>query len=343
MTPRDSRRRSSSGKLALPRRLGRPVHTQWSGVDGRRSNHIPVRSRLRRWAAPIATVFALTSVAIPMDVLVRDSAGADAHLPAASAAAGEHPARRGALLVKATVTLSPGPAAALPSDGKWHLLNIGGGRRLAITCQGTGAPAVVLEHGIGYGVDSGSWATVEKGVARTTRVCRYDRAFVGHSDDGASGRGLSDLAADLRALLKAAGIPSPYILVGHSFGGLTVRYYALAYPKDVVGMVQVDGSPPSVATTLDLSSERLSRTRVLSQLKKLSDLGKMPLVVLTRGIGLTVTWRAAQEDLLELSTRSRQVFATQSDHWIQLRQPDLVIAQVGTVIRTIRRWEETGS
>ena len=307
---------------------------------GRRSVHTKVRSRLGRWATPIATMLAMTSLAVPMGVLARDSPGVKVHLPPTAVAAAALPAHTTPLRIRATVSRSLAPAAALPSDGKWHLLSIGGGRRLAITCQGTGTPTVILEHGMGYGVDSGSWATVEKGVAKTTRACRYDRAFVGHSDDGASGRGLSNLAADLHALLKAAGIPAPYILVGHSFGGLTVRYYALAYPEDVVGMVQVDGSPPSVVPTLDLSSERLSRSKVLSQLKKLGGLGKMPLVVVTRGIGLSATWRAAQADLLELSTRSRQVIATRSDHWIQLRQPDLVIAQIGTVIKTIRRRDD---
>jgi pimeloyl-ACP methyl ester carboxylesterase len=196
---------------------------------------------------------------------------------------------------------------------------------------------VILEHGLGYGVNSGSWATVEAGVAKTTRVCRYDRAFVGHSDDAKSGRSMPDLAADLRALLKGAGLPGPYVLVGHSFGGLTVRFYALLHPGDVAGMVLVDGSPPSAITNLDLSSERLNRPKVLAQLKLLKSLGSIPLVVITRGIGLSPSWRDAQVAMAHLSTIGRQVIATRSDHWIQLRQPDLVIRQVNDVIAAVRR------
>jgi pimeloyl-ACP methyl ester carboxylesterase len=148
---------------------------------------------------------------------------------------------------------------------------------------------------------------------------------------------MPDLAEDLVELMHAALIPGPYILVGHSFGGLVVRNFAKAHPKDVVGMVLVDGSPRSAIVGLDLGSERLNRTKVLAQLLTLGSLGHLPLVVITRGIGLSASWRAEQANMVKLSTSSRQVFATQSDHWIQLRQPDLVVRQVLTVVHTIRR------
>jgi alpha-beta hydrolase superfamily lysophospholipase len=234
-----------------------------------------------------------------------------------------------------SVTLAP-PLTLVPSDGKLHRVNIGG-RRIAIWCRGTGSPTVVLEHGIGYGVDSDSWEDVQEGIAKETRVCRYDRAYVGDSDDAKAGRSMPDLAEDLVDLMHAALIPGPYILVGHSFGGLVVRNFAKAHPKDVVGMVLVDGSPRSAIVGLDLGSERLNRTKVLAQLLTLGSLGHLPLVVITRGIGLSASWRAEQANMVKLSTSSRQVFATQSDHWIQLRQPDLVVRQVLTVVHTIRR------
>jgi pimeloyl-ACP methyl ester carboxylesterase len=218
-----------------------------------------------------------------------------------------------------------------------HRVDIGGGRRLAIWCRGTGSPTVILEHGLGYGVDSDSWVGVQAGVAKETRVCRYDRAFLGESDDAKSGRSMPDLAADLTALMKASRIPGPYIIVGHSFGGLTVRYFALLHPLSVVGMVLVDASAPYAITNLDLGSERLNRPKVLVQLKQLKSLGRIPLIVITRGIDAGSLWRAAQEDMVELSTSGRQVIATQSDHWIQLRQPDLVIRQILAVLHTIRR------
>jgi len=140
----------------------------------------------------------------------------------------------------ATVSLAS-PASILPSDGKKHLFRVNG-HRLAIWCRGTGSPTVILEHGIGYGVDSDSWREVQEDVADETRVCRYDRAFVGESDDARAGRSMPDLTADLVTLLAAALIPGPYILVGHSFGGLVVREFAKLHPKDVAGMVLVDSA-----------------------------------------------------------------------------------------------------
>lgn len=229
---------------------------------------------------------------------------------------------------------APGPA--VPSDGRIHRLDVGG-RRMAIVCRGSGSPTVILEHGIGYDVDSDSWAIVQTGLAAETRVCRYDRAGAGDSDRAKPGRSMPDLAHDLLLLLDAARIPGPYILVGHSFGGLTVRYFAKLYPERVIGMVLVDGSPPSAITSSVVSSERLNHARVMSQLKQLTSLGRIPLVVVTRGLGLSPSWRAAQKAMLDLSPSSRQVIAAGSDHWIQLRQPALVIRQVLTVVHTIRR------
>ena len=102
-------------------------------------------------------------------------------------------------------------------------------------------------------------------------------------------------------------------------------------------MVLVDGSPPFAITNLDLSSERLNRPKVLVQLKSLKRLGSIPLIIITRGIGLSPSWRDAQVGMAQLSTNGRQVIATQSDHWIQLRQPDLVIREIKSVVSAVRR------
>jgi hypothetical protein len=239
----------------------------------------------------------------------------------------------------AVVAVLAAPVGLVPSDGKMHLVTANG-HRLAIWCKGVGSPTVILEHGIGYGVDSSSWPTVQAGVAKETRVCRYDRAFVGHSANAKVGRSMPDLTSDLIALMAAALIPGPYILVGHSFGGLAVREFAELHPRSVAGIVRVDGSPRSAIVNLDLGSERLNRAKVLDQLEDLEEpgaLGHIPLVVITRGIGLSAGWRAAQNEEAELSTSSRHVYATSSDHWIQLRQPSLVIRQILTVLHTVHR------
>ena len=99
----------------------------------------------------------------------------------------------------------------------------------------------------------------------------------------------------------------------------------------------VDGLPPSAISNLDLGSERLNRPKILSQLKLLKGLGRIPLVVISRGIGASDAWEEAQDEMADLSTSSRHVIAEDSDHWIQLRQPDVVIRQILTVLHTIRR------
>jgi len=115
-----------------------------------------------------------------------------------------------------------------------------GGYRLDLNCTGEGSPAVILETGLG--VPSISWDQVQRQVDKFTRVCSYDRAGYGYSDPGPLPRTSLRIATELHALLTNAGVPAPYILVGHSFGGFNVRVFAGQYPKEVAGMVLVDSS-----------------------------------------------------------------------------------------------------
>jgi len=112
------------------------------------------------------------------------------------------------------------------------------GRRLALARAGVGAPTVVFETGLG--AESEEWEAVFQEVKQFTYVCRYDRANRGRSDPAPKPRSAQDFVADLRALLVAAAIPRPFVLVGHSLGGLIVRLYAHQYPHDVAGLVLVD-------------------------------------------------------------------------------------------------------
>jgi hypothetical protein len=98
-----------------------------------------------------------------------------------------------------------------------------GGYRLHINCTGTGAPSVVIDAGLGdY---STMWAWVQPGVAKTTQVCTYDRAGNGWSEAGLLPRDAEQYAKELHTLPHAANIPGPYVLVGHSLGGFTVRVF----------------------------------------------------------------------------------------------------------------------
>ena len=127
-----------------------------------------------------------------------------------------------------------------------------GGHRLHLQCAGQGRPTVVLETGLGAW--SSHWALVQPVVAGATRVCAYDRAGLGWSEPGPPPRGAGRIAGELRALLRQADAPGPYVLVGHSNGGLYARRYAGLYPDEVAGLVLLDATP------VDLF-ERLPATR----------------------------------------------------------------------------------
>lgn len=114
------------------------------------------------------------------------------------------------------------------------------GRRILYHCQGKGSPTVLLEAS--WAGAHGHWGEVQPHVAKLTRVCSYDRAGYGRSDSGPLPRDGDATVRDLRAILDAARIRGPYVLAGHSAGGLYARLFADRYPKEVVGMVLVDSS-----------------------------------------------------------------------------------------------------
>jgi len=126
-------------------------------------------------------------------------------------------------------------ARRFPEPGR--LVDVGG-FRLKLNCTGTGSPTVVLESGLGD--VSIEWQPVQSGVAQFTRVCSYDRAGYGDSDPGPMPRTSAEIAQELHSLLKNAGEKPPFILVGHSFGGYSVRVFHGRFPGEVSGMVLVD-------------------------------------------------------------------------------------------------------
>lgn len=117
-----------------------------------------------------------------------------------------------------------------------------GTHRLHYHCVGKGYPAVVIDTGIGG--SGAEWHAVRETLVERAMVCTYDRAGYGWSDPGPSPRTTKRIARELRALLVAAGVPPPYVLVGHSFGGFNVRMFAARYPAEVAGLVLVDSSHP---------------------------------------------------------------------------------------------------
>ena len=191
--------------------------------------------------------------------------------------------------------------------------------------------------------------------------------------------------ADLHALLDAAGVPGPYVLVGHSLGGVIVRQYAASYPDEVAGVVLVDASHEDQNARFqaalaaedwaaferlqqqampgledDPALERIDFDASFAQLREAAaghPLPPLPLVVLTRGLpasaevppearsalppdfpwdAFDTVWHALQDELAALAPGARHVVAAESGHYIQLEQPELVIAAIQQVVDAVR-------
>jgi pimeloyl-ACP methyl ester carboxylesterase len=116
------------------------------------------------------------------------------------------------------------------------------GHKMRISCAGSGSPTIVLDAGLGN--DGLIWGGVQPVLAKTTRVCSYDRAGFGWSDPLPPPRDADHIAGELHGLLAAARIDGPIVLMGHSISGMYIRAYATRYPADVAGLIFVDGSTP---------------------------------------------------------------------------------------------------
>ncbi len=250
--------------------------------------------------------------------------------------------------------------------GGGRLVDVGG-HRLYLRCEGSGSPAIVLEAG--FGGDSDDWRDTQRDLARTTRTCSYDRAGRGSSVGRRGVHDAADEIRDLQQLLFSARIPPPYVLAGHSYGGLLTRLYAHAHPRDVAGLVLVDAPgrnaterqlaiwPKSVepevrkevaepvADDVDVRSSEQLDARVRS-------LGDLPLVVIEAGRheqlfgpNKTPLWRAEgrlwsrmQAELARLSSDHVHVVARRSDHFVQRidGQPQVVTGALRAVVRAAR-------
>jgi pimeloyl-ACP methyl ester carboxylesterase len=265
-------------------------------------------------------------------------------------------------------------------------IDIGNGRHLFLECHGRGAPTVILESG--YHNSSDPWSqsaavapaagpAVLPALADEHRVCAYDRPGTLRFPDPPSisdrsspvpmPRTAQDVVGDLHALLAAAHVPGPYILVGHSLGGLFIRLYAQTHPEQVRGLVFVDafaveiprlmgsdwplyrqlldGPPPQFADAP--SFELIDIDKSIAQVAEAPAVPPVPAVVLTRtepfavpgtvsdeqSAKLEQAWRDATSDLIALWPQTPHLIATGSDHFVQVHQPDLVVAGVRLVMQ----------
>ena len=163
-------------------------------------------------------------------------------------------------------------AIRYPAPGR--LIDIGG-RRLHLLCKGEdhgkAGPTVVLETGaITPGL---MWARVQDAVAGFSRVCLYDRAGYGWSDPASGERSVEQRVQELHTLLHKADVPQPYVLVGHSYGGIMARIYARNYRDEVAGMVLVDSAEEGVHLRPDVLSLYSKMLRVMAVMGAISRFG----------------------------------------------------------------------
>jgi len=231
-----------------------------------------------------------------------------------------------------------------------------GGYRLYVSCMGRGSPTVVFEAGLGE--DHSTWNQVQPAVAQFTQACAYDRANVAPSDNRPLAIHVStrQIASELHNLLVNAHLPGPYILVGHSLGGLFLQMFACQYPLDVAGMVLVDSTHPEQAARLaetlgpaftaearqgfpvvGITYDALLAMQAQVDAAR-SSFPQVPLIVLVRSrytpsAHRTATqymqaWMSLQSDLSRRSSKGRLMVAQHSGHFIQIDRPDLVIASI---------------
>jgi len=233
------------------------------------------------------------------------------------------------------------------------------GITLHIRCGGerrSKAPMVLLEAGAGTSTDT--WSYVHTPIAEFARVCAYDRPGIGTSERAPDGLTTAEYIDLIQRFLKAASEPPPYVMVGHSMGGLIVSLYAVKHPADISGLVLVDsshedqrrkfaaltGPPISAATDAPPAAPvGLSFTAFADALREKPWRGTVPVVVLTRSRQEATNgdpnaearyalWMELQRDLANRSPKSEHIVAKNSGHVIQVDEPQLVIDAVRRVL-----------
>jgi pimeloyl-ACP methyl ester carboxylesterase len=214
--------------------------------------------------------------------------------------------------------------------------------------ENNGKPTVIMDAG--YGDYSKAWASVSEEISRLSRVLVYDRAGLGKSEASTNLRTSREMVKELKELLSEAGIKPPYLLVGHSFGGVNMRMFASEYPNEVHGIVLVDSTPedyrerflPSMPQDFQQAYNKQfvsegNYDEFMESLKQLKDTKQklnVPLIVLSAGkkahysVESQKLWNEMQREILEISSEGKLVIAENSAHYIQHDEPAVVVCAI---------------
>ncbi len=266
------------------------------------------------------------------------------------------------------ITISFASIGAMAQESNEQKVDVGG-YQLFTSQAGTGEPVVVFQAGLGE--DTSTWQSVLPKAAQFAHTFAYDRAGLGKSDPSTSPKTVEQMVKEMHAVLNAAHVPPPYVLVGHSLGGAVVQLFACTYPKQVAGLVLVDPEDGRLLERLQASlpkEEWQAREKTLGQMmsgaspaqkaeiegSKIS--GKafaasspfpdVPVVLLTGTLkDPTFPGNPMEQDLklqlqkefLKSVPRGEQVLVPNSRHYIQEDAPQLVIDAIRKIVDQCRK------
>lgn len=223
--------------------------------------------------------------------------------------------------------------------------------------EGTESPVVVFDSG--YGVPTKRWKSIKTEVSSLSKTFFYDRAGVGHSSLDNRPRHSMQNVENLRSLLQKSGLAAPYVLVGHSFGGLNVRLYASMYPEEVAGLILLDSChedqnkvmakelPPEMQADyfgqFGAEGTLAQFEESLEQVRPYKTLGEMPLTVVTGGNQPDHTteswahWMNFQKALALLSINSRHVILEDAGHSVHIDHPEAVVEEIRKMVESVKQ------
>ena len=259
-----------------------------------------------------------------------------------------------------------------PSPAQPKFVEINGKRQWTFK-KGEGTPTVLFVTGLG--TDLKDFYKIQLEIAKTTGTLSYDRAGLGKSEALESARSIDNMAKELHEILLKEHIQPPYLLVGHSFGGYILRLFAEYYPQKVAGLIFIDPSSegfrearrsnrnPHERARLDslmgVDNPRLPEgirreqqhmyTTDVQLLKGIELPDNIPITLITssrfsqkeQNGGLTEkdmqAWVALHKKMLRSAPQARHLITENSGHAIHAEEPQLVIAEIMKMIRTIRK------